>query len=130
MSSKAKKVGKDIFKNNVMDATKDISQNLVMMGHCQCGAPIFSYIDVADSKDRYDMYCMGKDCGYVSDIRFPRKEDQFFMKHPHSPLEMLVAAYKDKGVDITGELEKAPQSENVGKHLAPDYGKKKEKKSE
>ena len=41
------------------------------MGHCTCGAPIFSYIDLTDSKDRYNMYCMGKDCGYVSDICTP-----------------------------------------------------------
>lgn len=121
MSSKAKKLCKDIYKDKTNKATKDISENLIMMGHCQCGAPIFSYLDVADSKDRYNMYCMGKDCGYCSDIRFPRQQDQFFMKHPHSPLEMLTAAYKEKGLDISEEIKTAPQSELVGKHLAEGY---------
>ena len=113
MSSKAKKVGKNILKNESLKATKSISNNLVMMGHCKCSAPIFSYIDTEDKKSRFDMYCMG--CGYVSDIRFPRNEDEFFMKHPHSPLEMLIAAYKDRGVDITDEeIANEPQSEFVG----------------
>lgn len=115
MSSKAKKLGKDICNNQTLETTKEISKNLVMMGHCQCGAPIFSYVDVADSEDRYNMYCMGKDCGYVSDIRFPRTKDEFFMKAPHSPLEMLVAAYKERGVTITDEeIASEPQSKYVG----------------
>ena len=113
MSSKAKKLQKDLGKNEVDKATKNISDNLVMMGHCKCGGPIFSYIDTADKKSRYDMYCMG--CGYVSDIRFPRNEDEFFMKSPHSPLEMLVAAYIERGVTITDkEIESAKQSKYVG----------------
>lgn len=123
MSSKAKKLCKNIYADKTMKATKDISENLIMMGHCACGAPIFSYIDTTDSKDRYNMYCMGKDCGYVSDIRFPRNKDQFFMKQPHSPLEMLAAAYKEKGVDISEEAKTAPQSELVGKHLAKEENK-------
>lgn len=127
MSSKAKKIQKNIIKDQTNTATKNISDSLIMMGHCQCGAPIFSYIDPTDSKDRYDMYCMGDSCGYVSDIRFPRQQDQFFMKHPHSPLEMLTAAYKEKGVDITEEAKTAPQSANVGKHLGPNYRKSKKK---
>jgi hypothetical protein len=54
-------------------------------------------------------------CGYVSDIRFPRHDDEFFMKHPHSPLEMLIAAYKERGVNITDEeIANEPQSEYVG----------------
>lgn len=118
MSSKAKKLGKAICKDQSLKATKEISENLLLMGHCSCGAPIFSYLDVADSKDRYNLYCMGKDCGYVSDIRFPRSADQFFMKHPHSPLEMLQAAYKEKGLDITEEIKTAPQSELVGAYFA------------
>ena len=89
------------------------------MGHCACGAPIFSYIDLTDSTDRYNMYCMGKDCGYVSDVRFPRQKDEFFMKQPHSPLELLAAAYKEKGVDISEEAKTAPQSVLVGQHIAP-----------
>ena len=117
MSSKSKKLGKTICKDQSLKATKEISENLIMMGHCACGAPIFSYVDLTDSKDRYNMYCMGKDCGYVSDIRFPRSKDQFFMQRPHSPLEMLQAAYKEKGVDISEEIKTAPQSELVGKHL-------------
>lgn len=118
MSSKAKKLGKSICEEQSLKATKEISENLILMGHCSCGAPIFSYLDVADPKDRYNLYCMGKDCGYVSDIRFPRNSDQFFMKHPHSPLEMLQAAYKEKGLDITEEIKTAPQSELVGSYFA------------
>ena len=113
MSSKAKKLQKNLIKNEAFKATKEISNNLVMMGHCKCGAPIFSYIDTEDKESRFDMYCMG--CGYVSDIRFPRSEDEFFMKHPHSPLEMLIAAYKERGVEITDEeIENTPQSQYVG----------------
>lgn len=123
MSSKAKKLSKTLAEKEVMQETKNIADNLIMMGHCQCGAPIFSYIDVADSNGRYDMYCMGKLCGYVSDIRFPRQKDQMLMKHPHSPMEILIEAYKQKGVDISKEIETAPQSENVGKYLAPEHGK-------
>lgn len=118
MSSKAKKLGKTICKDQSLKATKEISENLILMGHCSCGAPIFSYLDVADSKDRYNLYCMGKDCGYVSDIRFPRSVDNFFMKHPHSPLEMLQAAYKEKGIDIIEEIKTAPQSDLVGSYFA------------
>ena len=113
MSSKLKRIQKNIVKNKSLEATKEISDNLIMMGHCKCGAPIFSYIDTTSKKSRFDMYCMG--CGYVSDVRFPRSEDEFFMKHPHSPLELLVAAYKEKGVNITDkEIEKAPRSKYVG----------------
>lgn len=113
MSSKAKSLQKQITKNESLKATKSISDNLIMMGHCKCSAPIFSYIDTKDRKSRYDMYCIG--CGYVSDIRFPRNEDDFFMKTPHSPLEMLAAAYKERGVTITDEeIANEPQSEYVG----------------
>lgn len=123
MSSKAKKLGKTICKDQSLKATKEISENLILMGHCSCGAPIFSYLDVADPKDRYNLYCMGKDCGHVSDIRFPRSVDNFFMKHPHSPLEMLQAAYKEKGLDITEEIKTAPQSELVGSYFAKNEGR-------
>ena len=113
MSSKAKKIGKNILKEESFKSTKSISDNLIMMGHCSCGAPIFSYVD-EDPKDRFNMYCMGDNCGYISDIRFPRSQDQFFMKQPHSPLEMLVAAYKERNIDISNEIANAPQSELVG----------------
>ena len=127
MSSKAGKLAKNIKEEKVNKNVEGLAKNLVMMGKCTCGGDLYMYLG-ADKKDIFNVYCMG-DCGHVSDVRFPKAGDQYFVNAPNTPLKAISEVWKSEKIEVTDEdVEKQPMSILVGKNLGEEEKCEEDKK--
>lgn len=91
---------------------KDYEENLVLVGQCRCGSPLCVYLK-SEPERIFNVYCGGKEsCESISDIRFPKNGDTYFVKNGESTIKLLCNIYKDKkDIDITDEqIENTPIS--------------------
>ena len=108
MKSKEKKLYNEQLK---------IIESLTPVGECKCGG-VLAVLLASKPENRFNVYCGGHPhCNSVSDIRFPKPGDDYYVKNNESPVAMLCRIYQEKqGVNITDEeIENTPISPIVNK---------------
>jgi len=108
MKSKERKLYKEQLK---------LYESLTMVGECKCGGTLTVLLD-SKPENRFNVYCGGPiHCNSISDIRFPKAGDEYFVENGESPVAMLCRLYKEKkSVNISDEeIENTPISPIVNK---------------
>ena len=84
---------------------REVAQSLALMGRCHCGKSLFSYL--ADMDHPFNAYCL--DCGSITDVRFPKKGDEYYTdkdKTPN-PIKMIQYLYKNnEGIELNEDFVK------------------------
>lgn len=105
MSNKCKSISKSISKaekdaikmtKEGLDVFEEVSKNLVLVGKCKCGAPLYHYLTNIEH-NYFNIYCL--DCGSISDIRFPKDGDIFYRSEDNTisenNIDVLSNLYKE-----------------------------------
>src|SRR5574344_2039007 len=69
---------------------KKVLDNIAVVGECQCGGHLIVSLK-SNKTNKFDVYCT--DCGSISDIRFPKSGDSYFITKDQHPVDLLCAAY-------------------------------------
>lgn len=99
------------------DEQLKIIDTLTPVGECKCGG-MLTVLLASKPENRFNVYCGGPiHCNSISDIRFPKAGDDYFVQNGESPVAMLCRLYEEKqGVNISDEeIENTPISPIVNK---------------